>query len=40
MGLFKCCINISAVMPEMGDPTATPLDGLVNLFLELKIVLL
>ena len=23
----KCCKNISAVMPEMGDPMATPLVG-------------
>jgi len=36
----KCCKNISAVMPEMGDPTVNPLDGLVNMFLECKVVLL
>jgi hypothetical protein len=23
----RCCINISAIVPEMGDPMATPLSG-------------
>jgi len=23
----RCCIDISAIMPEKGDPMATPLSG-------------
>jgi hypothetical protein len=35
----RCCINISAIVLEMGDPLATPFVWLVDLFLNNKVVL-
>ena len=35
----RCCINILIIVPEMGDPMATPFVGLVDLFLKDKVIL-
>jgi hypothetical protein len=34
--LSSCCKNISAIVPEMGDPIATPFSGWKNCSLKEK----